>query len=72
MFFYVLPGFTFLAVDDVHRLLQGQNPRFIHTFCDEDWMSLLKKWRRRSSYPHQVLRLSRFHLKTLKWRFKET
>ena len=32
----------------------GQNPRFVHTFCDEDYMSVLKRWRKRSCNAHQV------------------
>ncbi len=47
------------------------NPRFFHTFTDEDPMSNLKKWSRKSDgrlREFDVSRLFRMRLKTLKWR----
>ena len=52
------------------------NPRFNHTFCDEDMMSQLKKWARQSNGRRRrremvVSRLSRMRLKTLRWKLPE-
>ena len=50
------------------------NPRFTHTFADEDTMSQLKKWARRSNGKKRervVSRLSRMRLRTLVWKLPE-
>ena len=57
---------------DVKRL--RLNPRFTHTFADEDLMSQLKKWARRSNGKKRervVSRLSRMRLRTLFWKLPE-
>ena len=55
--------------------LRMENPRFTHTFTDEDGMMLLKKWAKKSDGKERekvISRLSRMKLKTLKWRLRET
>ena len=55
--------------------LRMENPRFTHTFTDEDGMMLLKKWAKKSDGKDRekvISRLSRMKLKTLKWRLRET
>ncbi|CAL1172308.1 unnamed protein product [Cladocopium goreaui] len=49
------------------------NPRFYHTFCDEDGMMVLKKWARRADPKHRengIMRIARLRMKTLSWRLR--
>jgi len=58
-----------VLVDDV--LGNKLNPRFVHTFADEDSMMQLKKWSKKSDGRHRedvISRLFRMRLKTLKWK----
>lgn len=60
------------VVQDAKRL--QLNPRFTHTFGDEDFMSQLKKWARRGHGRRReqvISRLSRMRFKTLRWKLGE-
>lgn len=64
-------AFSHVCVDAKRLQL---NPRFTHTFADEDQMSQLKKWARRSIGKKRemvVSRLSRMRLRTLLWKLPE-
>lgn len=50
------------------------NPRFLHTFCDESFMSVLKGWAKKAPLMRKgrgresgIMRLSRVRMKTLRW-----
>jgi hypothetical protein len=53
------------------------NPRFYHTFCDDDFMSVLKSWAKRATTKKRmgrasgIMRFSRIRMKTLKWRVRD-
>lgn len=75
-------GFTWVFIGHVeafaHVLQDAKrlqiNPRFTHTFGDEDFMSQLKKWARRGHGRRReqvISRLSRMRFKTLRWKLGE-
>ena len=58
--------------------ISGLNPRYVHTFADEDYMSVLKHWskrkgrqRKRGGRPVSVLKLARMRLLSMRWRIPE-
>lgn len=54
--------------------MSGENPRFHHTFADEDQMRVLKGWAKRSHGKNRqrgVMQLARARYKTLRWRIKD-
>ena len=50
------------------------NPRFQHTFCDEDQMRVLKLWSKKTygkTREKGIMRLARARFKTLAWRIPD-
>lgn len=76
IFIYVCPRIAKAFCHVLHDLVKTArlNPRYFHTFTDEDSMSNLKKWSRKSDgrlREFDVSRLFRMRLKTLKWRLAD-
>lgn len=60
-----------LKFDIKHRRC---NPRFFHTFIDEDSMMTLKRWAKRANPKKReqgIMRIFRLRMKTLSWRLKD-
>ena len=64
-------AFSHVLVDEVRN--KHLNPRYKHTFGDEDAMKVLKNWTRAApatSRSDGVSRFYRLRMKTLQWRLK--